>query len=78
MTNEPRDEATAEEQEDVEGHGALMGEPALAPALHNDDSGDDVEGHGALMGEPALEPALHNDESDDDVEGHGMLNEPAL
>ncbi len=64
-----------EEQEDVEGHGALS-EPHLAPGLAHDEGDDDVEGHANLKGgalaEPHLAPGLAHDE-DDDVEAHMKL-----
>jgi hypothetical protein len=53
MTDEPREETRTDEEQDVEGHGALA-EPHLAPGLAHDDSEEeDVEGHMTLR-EPGL------------------------
>ena len=55
MTDEPREETRPDEEQDVEGHGALSGEPRLEPRLHSDEESDeDVEGHMRL--EPGIGP----------------------
>jgi hypothetical protein len=54
--DEPRDDTQQDEEQDVEGHGALKDEPALRHTGGSDD--DDVEAH-ALIPQPGLnEPAL--------------------
>jgi hypothetical protein len=55
MTDEQRDEARLEQDEDVEGHGALQGR-ALRGEIDENESDDDVEAHGGLGPEPTIGP----------------------
>jgi hypothetical protein len=72
MSTEERDETSATDTDEVEGHKATVrGGTVRENAMRATDDGDDVEGHGHRV-------RANDDAEGDDVEGHTTTRRPSV